>query len=115
MPIPLEKGLFGAISKALHTETSGFPYLSFLALCRTFDTIATFDHIGLEADGSRTAVQLEEEAASIAEDRANFIPPPQRCRRCLAILAYGLQIDIVMISKGCHDFDRHDERGLAER
>lgn len=94
---------------------SDFTCLSFLALRRTFDTIATFDHISLEADRSRTAVQLEEEAAGIAEDGANLIPPPQRCGRRLAILAYRLQIDIVMISKGCHAFGRDNVRGLAER
>lgn len=60
-------------------------------------------------------MQLEEEAAGIAEDGTNLIPPPQRGRRRLTILAYGLQIDIVMISKGCHALGRDDVREVDLR
>ena len=37
---------------------------------RGLDTVARLDHVGLEGDGTRTAVQFEEETAGIAEDVA---------------------------------------------
>jgi len=58
-------------------------------------------------------VQFEEEAAGIAEDGADLVPPPEWCCRSLAILAYGLQVDIVVISKGCHALGREDVRGTC--
>lgn len=54
------------------------------------DPVATLDNVGLEAYRSRTAVELEEETAGIAEDRAGFIASPERSSACSAVLAYGL-------------------------
>jgi hypothetical protein len=34
------------------------------------DAVARLDHVGLEGDGTRTAVQFEEETAGVAEDGA---------------------------------------------
>ena len=45
---------------------------------RGLDAIARLDHVGLERDGTRAAVQLEEEAAGVAEDGAGLIATPER-------------------------------------
>jgi len=89
-PLPSKRDCSAPSAKSPTLEPCDFIYLSLLALRRTFDTIATFDHVSLETDRSRAAVQLEEEAAGVAENRADLIPPPQRCCRSLAVLAYGL-------------------------
>lgn len=62
-------------------------YLPLLSLHRSLDTIATFDHVSLEAYGPRSAVKFEEQAAGITEDGAEFIPAPERCCRGAAVLA----------------------------
>lgn len=56
---------------------------------RRFDTVSAFDYICLQADWSRAAVQLQEQSACIAQDGAGFISSPERCRRGLAVGAYG--------------------------
>ena len=40
------------------------------------DAVAALDDIGLEGDGAGAAVQLEEEAAGIAEDGAHLVASP---------------------------------------
>jgi len=47
-----------------------------LRTSRSLDAIATFDHISLEADWARSAVQLEEQAASIAQDASGLVATP---------------------------------------
>jgi hypothetical protein len=42
----------------------------------SLDAVATLDDIGLETDGTRTTVQLEEETTSIAQDRAHLVATP---------------------------------------
>ena len=62
-----------------------------LARClRGLDAIARLDHVGLERNGSWASVELEEEAAGIAEDGAGLIATPERGRRGCAVLADGL-------------------------
>lgn len=56
------------------------------------DAIAAFDDICFEADGSRPAVQLQEEPASIAENRTRLIATPEWSRACGTILANGLRL-----------------------
>ena len=42
----------------------------------SLDTVATLDHISLEGDGSRSAVQLEEQAACVAKNGTKFVASP---------------------------------------
>jgi hypothetical protein len=42
----------------------------FARCLRGLDAIARLDHVGLERDGTRAAVEFEEEAAGVAEDGA---------------------------------------------
>jgi hypothetical protein len=65
-------------------------YLFLWSLSRAFDTVPALDHIGLEAYRSRSAVEFEEQAARVAEHRADFISSPQRGCRCRTVLAYRL-------------------------
>lgn len=60
------------------------------ALASCLDAISTLDHIGLQADRTRPSVQLEKQAAGVAEHRALLIASPERCSACRAVLAYGL-------------------------
>ena len=53
-------------------------------------TVSRLDHIGFKADWARPAVQLEEQAASVAQDEAIFIAAPKRRGARRAILANGL-------------------------
>jgi len=63
-----------------------------LARClRGLDAIARLNHVGLERNGSWTAVEFEEEAAGVAEDRAGLITAPEGCRGGCAVLADGLE------------------------
>ena len=67
-----------------------------LARClRGLDAISRLDHVGLERDGSWTAVEFEEEAAGVAEDGAGLVAAPEGCRRGCAILADGLGCSFV--------------------
>jgi len=58
-----------------------------LNLACSLDPITTLDDICFEADGSRSIVQLEEQAASVAQNRARVIATPQRCCAGFAVLA----------------------------
>jgi hypothetical protein len=40
------------------------------------DTVTALDDIGLEADGTRATVQLEEKAASVAQDGTHLVATP---------------------------------------
>lgn len=40
------------------------------------DAVTALDHIGLETDGTRTTVQLEEKTTSIAQHRAHLVAAP---------------------------------------
>jgi hypothetical protein len=64
--------------------------LGTLARTRTFHTITALDNIGLEAYRARAAMQLEEEATSIAKHGSDLIASPQRSGRGRAVLAGGL-------------------------
>lgn len=77
-------------------------YFFLLCLARSLDPVATLDDIRLQADGTRGAVELEEQTTGIAQDGADLVPPPQWCRRGGAVLTYGLWGSTVMISKCCH-------------
>jgi hypothetical protein len=50
--------------------------LRILGGARTLDAIAALDHVGLEAYRAWSAVEFEEEAAGVAEDGADLVPPP---------------------------------------
>ena len=67
-------------------------YLLSRPLTSCLDAIAAFDDICFEADGSRSAVQLQEEPAGIAENRTRLIATPKWSRACGTILANGLQL-----------------------
>lgn len=64
--------------------------LLLLARSGGLDAIARLDNVGLEGDRARSAVQLEEEATCVAEDRTDLIASPERSRRCGAVLARWL-------------------------
>lgn len=66
------------------------------------DAIATLDDVCLERDGTGAAVQLEEEAAGVAEDGARLVAAPERRGRRLAVLAGGLCGFAIMVSHGRH-------------
>jgi hypothetical protein len=42
----------------------------------SLDAVAALDNVRLETDGTRTTMQLEEETASIAQDRAHLVATP---------------------------------------
>lgn len=42
----------------------------------SLDAVAALDDVRLETDGTRTAMQLEEETASIAQNRTHLVAPP---------------------------------------
>jgi hypothetical protein len=66
-------------------------YLSLCAGSASLDAVAALDDIGLERDGARAAVQLQEEAAGVAEDGARLIAAPEGRRARSAILADRLE------------------------
>jgi hypothetical protein len=66
-------------------------YLLPRALRGSFDTVPALDNVCLQADRTRSAVELEEQAASVAEHGAGFIATPERGGTCRAVLAYRLQ------------------------
>lgn len=67
------------------------------------DAVATLDYIGLEGNRARATVQLEKQAAGVAQDRAHLVASPERRGGCAAVLACGLRGFTVMISHGRHD------------
>ena len=66
------------------------PYLAFGTLPGRLDPIATFDHIRLQADRTRTAMQLQEQTTGITENRPEFISAPEGRGGSPTILAHRL-------------------------
>lgn len=66
-------------------EIRAYPLTS--AWTAGLNAVATLDDISLERDRSRSAVQLQEEAAGIAENGARLIASPERRSACGAVLA----------------------------
>lgn len=66
------------------------------------DAVATFDHIGLEADRTRGTVKLQKETTSITKYRSDLISPPKRRSGGRAILAYRLLIAGAKVSMCSH-------------
>ena len=53
--------------------------LLLLSEARSLDAVTGLDNVGLEAYRARATVQLEEEAAGVAEDGSDLIASPKRC------------------------------------
>lgn len=67
------------------------------------DAIATLDDIGLERDWPGPAMQLEKQAAGIAEDCARFIASPERGGGGLTVLTGWLCCLLIVVSRhGSH-------------
>jgi hypothetical protein len=64
------------------------------------DAVAALDDICLERDGSRSAVQLQEEAAGVAENRTCLIAAPERCCARSAVLAHRLDAGQRLVLEG---------------
>lgn len=73
-------------------------YFFLWPLCGALDTIPALDDIGLEADGPRSAVQLEKQAARVTEHRTDFISAPKRSCRRGAVLTNRLEIPARLVS-----------------
>ena len=56
----------------------GFYYLLLLRQVRahSLDSVSALDNVGLERDGARAAVELEEQAAGVAQNRAGLVAAP---------------------------------------
>lgn len=79
--IAIKQGLKAQVSEALSANRrEKATYLLFLPLTCSFHTITRLNDIGFETDGSGGAMELEEEAAGIAQDGAHLITTPKR--RC---------------------------------
>lgn len=74
-------------------------YLLAHAGSASLDAVAALDDIGLERDGSRAAVQLQEEPAGVAEDGARFIATPERSGACRAVSADRLDMSATTCSR----------------
>ena len=90
-----------SVSNLSDSEPGGINsfYLSFLTLPCSFDTVTGLYDIGFQTDGSRRAMQFEEEATGIAQNRTHLVATPKRCGRCSTILTYWLQISILTVSR----------------
>lgn len=98
-----EKTLFRAATHlALGTLTSGL------------DTVATLDHIGLQAYRTRSAMEFEKETTGIAQNRTEFVPTPKRRGGGAAILADRLQLRSLLVSQ-CGRHEEQEERGREKR
>lgn len=62
----------------------------FARCLRGLYAVSRLDHVGLEGNRARAAMQFEEEAAGIAEDGAGFVAAPERGRGGGTVLADGL-------------------------
>ena len=84
-PLPLRDGWIEVQSANFnprYVERKAYPLLPLslqLPLARCFDAIATFDHIGFEANGSWCAMKFQEKATCVAENRADLISTPKWC------------------------------------
>lgn len=58
------------------------------------DPVPALDHVGLETDGPRSAVQLEEKTTGIAKHAACFVAAPKWCCAGAAVLANWLFAEI---------------------
>lgn len=67
-----------------------------------FDPIPALDHVGLERYRARPVVQLEKQAAGIAENRPELISSPERSSRGAAIVAGGLRGFAIVVSGSRH-------------
>ena len=78
------------------------------ARTHSLDAVAALDNVCLEGNGPRPAVQLEEQAAGIAEDGAGLVATPQRSGGRLTILADGLRRLLVVVSRhgGHHGWEQ---------
>lgn len=56
---------------------------------RGFDAVTRLDDVGFERDGASAAMELEKEAACIAEYLARLVAAPERCGGRRAVLADG--------------------------
>lgn len=65
-------------------------HLTFSTWASCLDSIAALDHIGLEANGPWSAMELQEEPARITEHGPYLIPTPERSGRGTTILTNGL-------------------------
>jgi hypothetical protein len=65
-------------------------YLLACARAASLDAVTALDDIGFERDRAWSAVQLQEEAAGVAQDRASLIASPERRRARCAVLTYRL-------------------------
>jgi hypothetical protein len=64
------------------------------------DSVATLDHVCFQTDRTRTAMQLEEQATSVAKDGTKLVTTPEWSGRRLAVLAHGLYV--IIVSKRGH-------------
>jgi hypothetical protein len=67
------------------------PYLLTATGPACLDAVAALDNIGLERDGAGSAVELQEQAAGVAQDRAGLIAAPEGRGAGAAILADRLR------------------------
>lgn len=63
--------------------------ISFARLAR-LDAVPAFDYVRFQGDWSWTAMQFEEEATGVTQNRAGLVAAPERCRRRGAVLTNGL-------------------------
>jgi hypothetical protein len=87
--------------------------------------IARLDHVRLEGNGSSTTMELQKQAAGVAQHLARLVSPPQWRRRRLAVLANrrrGRRLDAVLSTAavvggsgrgGCGCRRRGSGRGLG--
>lgn len=80
-----------------HTRGMLQTSIAAVALSRlgSLDPVATLNDVRFQADGSRLAVEFEEEAARVAQHGAGLIAAPERCGGGAAVLADGLKRDMV--------------------
>jgi hypothetical protein len=90
-----QEGHLGHLSRACqrqYRDNSGVAYPLATAGPARLHAVAALDDIRLERDGARAAVQLQEEAAGIAENRAILIAAPERGSAGRAVLADRLMV-----------------------
>lgn len=66
------------------------------------NAVSALDDVRLQRDGSRPVVQLEEQAASIAEHGAMLVAAPQGRGMSATVLAGGLGDGTFVVSHGRH-------------
>ena len=86
----------------LPRPVTGRAHLLPRALCRGLDAIPALDNIRFQADGTRPAVELEKQAARVAEDGAGFVATPERGGACGTVLAHGLSGYVALSATAVH-------------